>query len=194
MVEKIKRLEDYALNNNIPIIQKDGLEFINNYIKENNVKSILEIGSAIGYSSILFSLNSNANITTIERDEKRFNEAKKNINDFNLESRIKIINIDAFDYEDNNKYDLIFIDAAKAQYIKFFEKFKHNLNDDGVIISDNLKFHGFVEHPENTNNRNTKQLVGKIQKYIKFLKDNSEFKTEFFDIGDGISISRKIKM
>ncbi len=192
MVDKLETLEMAALSNNIPIIQKDGLEFIKDYILKNNVKTILEIGSAIGYSSIAFALiKDDIHVTTIERDNNRFEEAKKNIKSFKLEDKILIYNCDAFDYIDNNKYDLIFIDAAKAQYIKFFEKFKNNLSDNGVIITDNLKFHGLVEHPENTHNRNTKQLVGKIRKYIDYLKNNKEFNTIFFDIGDGISISKR---
>ncbi len=190
MVEKLNELEKIAIKNNIPIIQKDGLEFIQTYIKENNIFSILEIGSAIGYSSIAFALTKdNIKVTTIEKDKTRYKEAIENIKNFSLDKQITIYNIDAFDYEDNKKYDLIFIDAAKAQYIKFFEKFKKNLNNNGAIITDNLSFHGLVEHPENTNNRNTKQLVKKIQKYIKFLNENKEFETKFYKIGDGISIS-----
>ena len=189
----VEQLEKYAIEFNIPIIQKDGLNFIIDYIKNNNVKTILEIGSAIGYSAINFALvNKNIKVTTIERDIERYNEAIKNIKDFNLEEQIKIFNVDAFDYNDETKYDLIFIDAAKAQYIKFFEKFKNNLKDNGIIISDNLSFHGLVENPKNTNNRNTKQLVSKISKYIEFLKDNKEFNTTFYKLGDGISISKKI--
>lgn len=190
MVEKLDKLREESLKNNIPIIQLDGLNFIRKYIKDNKVSSILEIGSAVGYSSIAFALTcKHIKVTTLERDNERYNVACKNIKDFKLENRIKIYNVDAFDYEDNNRYDLIFIDAAKAQYIKFFEKFKRNLNENGAIISDNLSFHGLVENPENTNNRNTKQLVSKIKKYITFLEENEEFDTKFFKIGDGISIS-----
>ncbi len=190
MVEKLEELQKTALKNNIPIIQKDGLEFIQNYIKENSVSRVLEIGSAVGYSAIAFALTKNdIKITTLERDKDRYNEALNNIKRFNLDNQITIYNIDAFDYEDSRKYDLIFIDAAKAQYIKFFEKFKRNLNKNGAIITDNLSFHGLVDHPENTNNRNTKQLVRKIQKYIEFLNENKEFETKFYEIGDKISIS-----
>ena len=85
---------------------------------------------------------------------------------------------------------MIFIDAAKSQYIKFFEKFKKNLKEDGTIISDNLKFHGLVNGTEENLSRNVRGLVRKLKKYIKFLEDNEEFKTEFIDIGDGISISK----
>lgn len=190
MVRMVEQIEKKAIENNIPIIQKEGLDFISNYIKENNVKTILEIGSAVGYSAIRMALiNKNIKITTIERDIDRYNEAVSNIKLVGLENQIKIYNVDALEYIDNNKYDLIFIDAAKAQYIKFFEKYKINLNDNGAIISDNLKFHGFVDNPELTNNRNTKQLVRKIKNYVDFLKNNKDFNTKFYDIGDGISIS-----
>lgn len=189
----IEDLEKYAHENNIPIMQKDGIDFLTQYIKENNIKNILEIGSAIGYSAIMMSLvNKSVHVTTVERDLERYNEAVKNINEFNLNNQIKIYNIDAFDFETSDKYDLIFIDAAKSQYIKFFEKFSSNLNNGGVIITDNLSFHGMVEDPSKTNNRNTRQLVGKIRKYIDYLKNNQEYTTKFIDIGDGIAITKKV--
>ncbi len=188
----IRRLEEYAKINNVPIMMKDGIEFLTNYIKENNVKTILEIGSAIGYSAIRMALvDESIKVTTIERDTNRYKEAVKNIKEFNLENQIEIINADALEYEDKKQYDLIFIDAAKAQYIKFFEKYKTNLKQDGTIISDNLDFHGLVKNPELTSNRNTKQLVRKINTYIEFLKENKEFKTEFISLGDGIGISKR---
>ena len=108
-----------------------------------------------------------------------------------MNDRISIINADALGVEINDKYDLIFIDAAKSQYIKFFEKFEVNLNNNGVILTDNLSFHGLVENPSLTNNRNTKQLVGKIKKYIDYLKNNNNYDTKFYSIGDGISVSKK---
>ena len=180
-----------AKENNIPIMQKDGIDFMCEYIKKNNIKNILEVGAAIGYSAIrMASISNNIKVTTIERDEKRYKEAVKNIESFNLEQQINIIFNDAFDVELNEQYDLIFIDAAKSQYIKFFEKFKKNLKEDGTIISDNLKFHGLVNGTEENLSRNVRGLVRKLKKYIKFLEDNEEFKTEFIDIGDGISISK----
>lgn len=189
---RISDLEEYARINHVPIMLKDGIEFLINYIKENNIKSILEIGTAIGYSSIKMALvNDDIKVTTIERDSNMYNEALKNIKAFNLDNRINVIYSDALDVELNDKYDLIFIDAAKSQYIKFFNKFKDNLTDNGVIITDNLSFHGLVEDSSNCS-RNTKQLVNKIKKYIEFLKDNEEYKTEFISIGDGISITKKI--
>lgn len=188
---QIENLEEYAKENNVPIMMKDGIEFLKDYITKNNVLNILEIGTAIGYSAIQMCLNSNAQVVSIERDKERYDLAIKNINDFNLNDRIKVINDDALDIDITGMYDLIFIDAAKSQSIKFFEKFKKNLNKNGVIITDNLNFHGLTHTKERIESRNVRQLVRKINEYITFLKENDEFETTFLDIGDGISISKK---
>ena len=113
---RILDLEEYAYKNNIPIMMSDGIEFMCDYIKKNNVKSILEIGTAIGYSAIKMALvDKDIHITTIERDKARYDLAVKNICDFNLENQISVILDDAFNVELNNMFDLIFIDAAKSQ-------------------------------------------------------------------------------
>lgn len=187
----ITDLEKYAKENKVPIISKDGLEFIVEYIKEHKVKKILEIGTAIGYSAInMAKVDENIKITTIERNEKMYAEARKNIRNSGLEKRITLVLKDALEVNATGKYDLIFIDAAKAQYIKFFEKFKSNLSKNGVIITDNLNFHGLTKHPEEIQSKNLKALVNKINNYKDFLKDNKEFTTKFYEIGDGISISK----
>lgn len=187
-------IENYAKKNNIPIMQKDGIEFLTNYIKEHNVKKILEIGCAIGYSAIKMCLvRDDINVVTVERDESRYKEAIKNIKEFNLENRINVIFDDAFNVDLSDKYDLIFIDAAKSQYIKFFEKFKKNLSSHGVIVSDNLDFHGLVHKDLNEiESRNVRGIVRKLNNYIDFLNTNKEFKTDFYSIGDGIGISYRI--
>lgn len=190
---RLEEIERYASINNVPIMQKDGIEFLTDYIKKNNIKNILEIGSAIGYSAIKMSLvDSDIKVTTIERDKERYDIAVKNINDFNLNDRINIILGDALETNIDDEYDLIFIDAAKSQYIKFFEKYEVNLKKGGVIVTDNLSFHGLVEDESKTTNRNTKQLVRKIRKYIDYLKDNKNYKTTFYSLGDGVAISEKI--
>ena len=187
----IEEIEKYAKENNIPIMLPDGILFLTNYIKENEVKRILEIGTAIGYSAIKMALvDSNIHITTIERDEERYKEALKNIKKFNLENQIDVIFDDAFNVELSGKYDLIFIDAAKSQSIKFFEKFKLNLDINGTIITDNINFHGLTKEKV-IKNRNTRQLVRKIKEYVEFLENNQEFTTYFISDGDGISISKR---
>lgn len=191
MNETIKEMERYAEANNVPIIERDSITFVNKYIKLNNVKKILELGTAIGYSAILMaSASDDVEITTIERDEKRYREAVKNVNSVGLDKRIEIVFNDALDVNlAGHQYDLIFIDAAKGQYIKFFEKFKHYLSPGGIIITDNLKFHGLVNNKEQIESRNVRGLVTKIEKYIEFLKENDEYITKFYDIGDGLSVS-----
>ena len=184
-------IEEYAKKYNIPIMQKDGIEFLIDFIKKNNIKKILEIGTAIGYSAIkMANVADDIRITSIERDENRYKEAVKNVSKFNLNDRVKLINDDAFNVELSEDFDLIFIDAAKAQNIKFFQKFSNNLKENGFIITDNLNFHGLVNSEEKLS-RNLRQLIRKIKNYINFLKENNQYETIFYNIGDGISISRK---
>ena len=194
MVEQlINEMKQYAEDNNVPIITDEGIDYIRNYIKDNNIKNILEIGAAIGYSSIMMALtNDNIKITTVERDEKRYLEAVKNIKKFNLEDRITLLYKDAFDVNLTEKFDLIFIDAAKAQNTRFFEKFEVNLDKNGTIITDNMNFHGLVEEPETIQSRNLRALVRKVRNYHEFLENNENYKTEFLDIGDGLAISKPI--
>lgn len=191
MKELILEMEEYAKEHNVPIIEKESIAFIIKFIKANNIKDILEIGSAIGYSAILMaSVNDDIKLTTIERDEVRYMECLKNVKKCNMQDRINVVYQDALEVNLSGvAYDLIFIDAAKGQYTKFFEKYKYFLKPGGVIISDNLKFHGHVGNRNNIASRNLKQLVGKIENYIDFLKENEEFETKFYDVGDGLSVS-----
>ncbi len=188
----MKELEEYAKINNIPIMQKDGILYLINYIKENNIKNILEIGSAIGYSSIMMaSINSDIRITTIERDKDRYDLAVFNIKKYNLDKQINIIYGDAVDTDITGMYDLIFIDAAKGKNIFFFEKYKNNLVKGGTIITDNLSFHGLVEDSDLVKTKNQRGIVNKIKDFISFLDNNDEFDTEYIPVGDKIAISKR---
>lgn len=188
----INEMEEYAKENNVPIMTKDGIEFLMNYIRDNNIVRILEVGTAIGYSAIrMCTVRDDIVVTTIERDEVRYQEAVKNVSKAGFDNRIKLIFGDALEVDLEGEYDLIFIDAAKAQNQKFFEMFKRNLKPTGTIITDNMKFHGLVDTPiEQINSRNLRQLVRKVRNYTEFLKSNTEFKTEFLSLGDGIAISK----
>ena len=180
----------YAAKNSIPIMRDGGIEFICSYIKEHNIKRILEIGTAIGFSAIEFArVSPDVHVTTIELDIDRHIKALQNIHDNGLEGQIKAINADALMIDLDDAFDMIFIDAAKGQYINFFEKYKKNLAPTGVFISDNLLFHGMVNDLTLTHNYSTIKLVKKIRKYIKFLNENKEFTTTFYENGDGISVS-----
>ena len=195
MKQLIVEMEEYAKENNIPIMQKDGIAFLMKYIKNNEIKNVLGIGSAIGYSAILMaSSGADVKVTTIERDEVNYLECIKNVKKCNFESNVNVVFQDALEVNlaEGTQYDLIFIDAAKGQYQKFFEKFQYFLASNGVIITDNLKFHGYVGKSEEIESKNLKQLVKKIENYIEFLKNNEEFETKFYDVGDGISVSNKV--
>lgn len=188
----MKELEEYAKINNIPIMQKDGILYLINYIKENNIKNILEIGSAIGYSAIMMaSIDSDIKITTIERDRDRYDLAVFNIKKYNLDKQINIIYGDAVDTDITGMYDLIFIDAAKGKNIFFFEKYKNNLVKGGTIITDNLSFHGLVEDSDLVKTKNQRGIVNKIKDFISFLDNNDEFDTEYIPVGDKIAISKR---
>ena len=192
--ELINEIKEYAKDNNIPIMTTQGIEYLLNYIKNNGVKTILEVGTAIGYSAIMMaSVSDDIVVTTIERDEVRYLEAIKNIKKAKMEDRINLIFNDALNVNLSEKYDLIFIDAAKAQNQKIFERFELSLTSGGTIITDNMSFHGLTEKKiEEIESRNLRQLVRKINDYKVYLETNSKYKTEFINIGDGLAVSKKI--
>lgn len=189
-----KEIEEYAKKERVPIMLPDGIEYLCNYIKEHNIKRILEIGSAIGYSAIKMAMVSDdIMITTIEKDINRYNIAVDNIHKFHLEDRIKIICDDALNTEIDGEYDLIFIDASKGNNINFFKKYSVNLSSCGIIITDNLDFHGLVKNPLLIETKNQRGIVRKIKEFILFLDNNLEFDTEYISVGDGIAISKRKK-
>ncbi len=192
MKNLIMEMEEYAREKNIPIMEKDGIAFLMKYIKAHNIKSVLEIGSAIGYSAILMASSSpDVKVTTIERDETNYMECLKNVKKCGFEQKVNVVFQDALELNlaEGTEFDLIFIDAAKGQYTKFFEKYKFFLAKGGTIITDNLKFHNYVGKSKEIESKNLRQLVTKIENYIDFLKNNEEFDTEFIDVGDGLSVS-----
>ncbi len=192
MKNLILEMEEYAKEKNVPIMEKEGIAFLMKFIKANNIKNILEIGSAIGYSAILMaSSGPDVKVTTIERDEVNYMECLKNVKKCGFEQKVNVVFQDALEVNlaEGTQFDLIFIDAAKGQYIKFFEKFQYFLAPHGAIITDNIKFHGYVGKKDEIESKNLRQLVTKIENYIEFLKTNEEFDTRFYDVGDGLSVS-----
>ena len=190
---EINRIKEYAKQENIPIMQDDGIDFLTTFIEKKQIKNILEIGTAIAYTAIMMARASkNIHITTIERDEVRYMEALKNIKKFNLENRITLIFNDALNVEINDKYDLIFIDAAKGKNIEFFNHFEKNLDVDGYIITDNMGFHGYVEmNEDDIPSKNIRGIVRKIKDYIYFLENNMVYRTTIYKIGDGIAVTER---
>lgn len=187
----LKALRKKALDDHIPIIQEDGLRFIKQLIAMNKPKRILEIGTAIGYSTIAMALFSDAFITTIERDEERSVEAKKHINDAGLSHRIELIEGDALEVASSslNMVDILFIDAAKAQSINFVEQFGSLVKPGGLIITDNLLFHGLFD--QEVESRNVRQLLRKINDFNQYILQKEGYDTVIYQIGDGMSVSIK---
>lgn len=192
-VNDIKELKDYALENNIPIMQDSGIDFLTTFIIKKQIKNILEIGTAIGYSAIMMALtSSDVHITTIERDETRYMEALKNIKKFNLEDRITLIFNDALNVKLDGDFDLIFIDAAKGKNKDFFEHFESNLSMNGYIITDNMDFHGYVSMEESEiPSKNIQGIVRKIKDYIYFLENHMLYKTTIYKVGDGVAVTER---
>lgn len=188
----IEELEQYAKENRIPIMLPDGIDYLCNYIKENKIKDILEIGSAIGYSAIRMALvDKFIKITTIEKDQIRYKLAKENIRKMNLENRINLVLGDALETTIKGSFDLIFIDASKGHSIDFFERYQKSLKQNGTIITDNLSFHGLVEDESLAITKNQKGIVKKIKNFIYYLDNNQEFVTKYINVGDKISISKR---
>ncbi len=192
MIDEIKKK---ALDEKVPIIKDDGLLFILKLIKERNVKDILELGCAVGYSSIkMASLDDDIHIDTIEKNEDMYKQAIVNIKNEGLDKRINVHFMPIEEFKTDKKYDLIFVDAAKAQYFKYTEQFLDNLKDDGVFVYDNMIFHGLVYDVENIKSRNTRSLVKKLINFLQIMRNDERFDIMFFeDVGDGILLASKKK-
>ena len=192
MKDKLERIKQKALNDNIPIIMDDTLEVIDEILKKAKPKSILEIGTAVGYSAICFSkfLQDDGIIDTIERDETRILEAKENIKNMNLEEKIHIYEGDAVEILPtiNKKYDVIFIDAAKGKYPFFLEQAMRCLNEEGIIFADNILYKGYVMSDYNKHKQRT--AVRNLREYIAKVTGNPALETEILEVGDGLAISK----
>ena len=178
-------IEEYAEKENVPIMKKDSIDYLLEFIRKNNIKDVLEIGSAIGYSALKIS-TTGVNVTTIERDEERYKIAVENINKSNYKNQINIILSDALDVNIPEKYDLIFIDAAKGKNKEFIDKFKKNLKTNGFIIIDNMDFNGLVGKSSEIKKRRLRSLVRKIESFIEYIEDQTEFKVSKINVGDGL--------
>ena len=186
----IKDIEIYAKENYVPIARKQTIEFILNLMKERNYTRFLEIGTAIGYTSINVALlNKNINVVTIEHDSKRAEIAKKNFIEFGVNEQINMIEDDAVTVTINDKFDLIFIDASKKRNDYFLDKFSPNLNEGGMIIIDNMKLEDFWV---NAKKEKKEKFHRMNEEFKKNLLNRKEFDVQILeDIGDGIALIKK---
>ena len=190
----LEEIANRARKGYIPIIRDNTAQALINVCKEKKHKKILEIGTAIGYSGLLMLQNCQAFLYTIEKDEQRLAEAEKNFKLFGQEARVKLILDDALIAleklcKDNEKFDLIFLDGAKGQYIKYYPLIKKLLNRDGILFTDNIYMHGMVKSEGKIAHKHRSMVVN-LRKYIELLKNDKDFTTNFYDIDDGYSISK----
>lgn len=189
---ELEKIKQKALENHIPIIMDDTLEVIEKQLKNNPPKKILEIGTAVGYSAICFSefLQEHGKIDTIERDKERIEQAKINIKNVGVEEKINLYEGDAVDILPtlNDKYDMIFIDAAKGKYPFFLKESLRMINQNGIIFADNILYKGYVMSDYNKHKQRT--AVRNLREYIKEVSENPNLETEILEIGDGLAISR----
>ena len=190
-LELIKEIEKDAEINNVPIISKEIREYLKFIIRTNkNIKNILEIGTATGYSGIIMSeeiQGRNGTLTTIEIDEDRFKIAQSNFEKSNLKGIEQIFGDATEEIEKLNKtFDFIFIDAAKGQYKKFFEDSYKLLNEGGIVFIDNILFRGYLykESP-----KRFKTIVKRLDEFIDYLYENFNF--ILLPISDGVGLVYK---
>lgn len=192
----IQIIKEKALNNRIPIIMDDTLEKIQELLKEVKPKKLLEIGTAVGYSAICFEKYVELRIDTIEQDEGRFLEAEKNIKDLNLNKKINLIKGNAVEILQNmviekeeEKYDFVFIDAAKSKYPIFLEEALRLTTKNAIIVADNVLYKGYVLGDYNKHKQRT--AVRHLREFLKMINENENLESQIFEIGDGLAVIRK---
>lgn len=192
MIEELKK---QALQEGVPIIKDEGLAFLLNLIKERQCKNILELGTAVGYSSMMMAkLDKDIHIDTIEKNMEMYNQAVLNIRNEKLDKQIDVYGMPIEEFKTDKKYDLIFVDAAKAQYGKYMEMFLDNLDDDGVMVFDNMIFHGLIYKVDEIESKNLKNLLKKIIKFRELVINDNRFDIMMDDnIGDGILVLSRRK-
>ena len=189
---ELEKIKQKALEEHIPIIMDDTLDVIEKELKNNPPKKILEIGAAVGYSAMCFSefLSEGGKIDTIERDEERIQEAKENFKKVGVEEKINLYEGDAVEIlpKLNEKYDMVFIDAAKGKYPFFLKEALRMIDKNGVIFADNILYKGYVMSDYNKHKQRT--AVRNLREYIREVSENPDLETEILEVGDGLAISK----
>ena len=190
--QELEKIKQKALEEHIPIIMDYTLEVVDKILTELKPKRILEIGTAVGYSAMCFSeyLEPNGQIDTIERDDERIAEAKINIEKVGVADKINIYEGDAVEILPTleQKYDVVFIDAAKGKYPFFLKEALRMINPNGVILADNILYKGYVMSDYNKHKQRT--AVRNLREYIKEVTENPDIETEILEVGDGLAVSR----
>ena len=190
--EILLNIKEEALRNHVPIIEDDSLEYIENLLKEKKPNKILEIGTAVGYSAINFSkylVGENAKVLTVEIKEQMYEKAIQNISLMGLQDKIEVINADATKYlkNINEQFDVVFIDAAKGQYLVFLEEAIRLCKIGGIIIADNMLYRGRTLSDYNEHKHRT--ATNRLREYLVQMKEDERLDSTLIKVGDGLAIS-----
>lgn len=193
----LQNLEKFARENHIPVLLDDSAKFLAQFVKDKQFQNILEIGTAVGYSGSIMLLSSpNAYLTTIEINEESFNKAITTFKTLNLSNRVQQLLGDGFEHiiklnEQNKKYDLIFLDGPKGQYLKYYPVLLQMLQPKGCLLVDNVLFHGLVRSTEDVGHKK-RAMVTKLRKFMQEIETRPDLNTTIHPIGDGIAEIYKI--
>lgn len=191
----LDELEKFSIETNVPIIRKEMQTLIKFLLAMKKPLNILEVGTAIGFSAILMAENTGAetHITTIEKYEKRIPLARDNFEKFGVSDRVELIEGDATEVLAalEGKYDLIFMDAAKGQYINFLPDLLRLLSDDGILLSDNVMQDGDILESKFAVERRNRTIYKRMRDYLYELTHNDELTTVILPVGDGVTISTR---
>ncbi len=194
--EDMMKLKEYAVENNVPIIRDETRDFLRLILNIKNIDNILEIGTAIAYSTlVMHKANTKANIFTIENYDKRIRDAKNNIVKYFNKDKITLIEEDASIYlkecNKNEYFDLIFLDAAKGQYINWLSDMKRLMKKDGILIADNIFKDGEILESKFLIKKRDRTIHKRMRDFLHQIKHDENLITYIFNLGDGVSISIK---
>lgn len=191
-------LENYASEHRVPIMESDGINFLTQLVRIHQPKTILEIGTAIGYSALrMHEAHPTSMITTLEKNEDMYQIALKNISNHGKQQQIEVIHGDGLDLISQlivkkKMFDFVFIDAAKGQYQRFFTAVQPLIRAKGIIVCDNILFKGYVADENKTVSPRLRKLAKKIHHFNAWLLEQTSYHTSIIPIGDGVSISVKL--
>ena len=190
--EKLEELRIKSRENHVPILQDDSMQVIKTILALRKPNKILEIGTAVGYSALCFSEyldGDEALIKTVELNKETAEMANENIRNISDKNNIEVTNMDAYEFMQSldEKFDVIFIDAAKGQYMKYLQEAYRLTKENSVIIADNVLLRGMVLSDYNEHKHRT--AVTRLREYIKEVTENPRLETMLLDVGDGLAIS-----
>ncbi|WP_432355178.1 O-methyltransferase [Sporosarcina sp. A2] len=193
----VREMEEYATEHFVPIMERSGIETFIGLLTIQKPKTLLEIGSAIGYSAIrMAQAIPELHISTIERDEDRHAQAVSYIERAQLNNRISLFKDDALTFEPHvlpfTEYDACFIDAAKGQYKKFFEKYEALVKSGGILYCDNMFMHGMVFLEDQDVPKRNRTMIRNLKAFTEWIMENPAYETSLLPVGDGILIARKL--